>query len=76
MYLHIGGNQMVDIRRIIAIFKPHPRKSSKSNPLKQYSLPLIVVEGGTTRCYVVTEDCIYAVPISLKTIIKRYENLF
>ncbi len=79
MYLHIGGNQMVDIRRIVAMFKEHPRKSSKSNPLQQYCRPLIPVDAADTsriRSYVVTEDCVYASPIRLETLISRYKMLF
>jgi hypothetical protein len=77
MYLHIGGNQIIDIHSIVAIFKVHPHKASKSNPLKQYYSPLIRLEGTVSpRCYIVTETCIYATPISLETIVKRYKNLF
>ncbi|MCH4166431.1 MAG: DUF370 domain-containing protein [Megasphaera sp.] len=77
MYLHIGGNQVIDVHRIIAMFKAHPRKAGKSNPLQQYYRPLRVVEGeGKIRCYVVTEECIYATPVSLDTLVKRYGDLF
>lgn len=79
MYLHIGGQKMIDIRRIVAMFKAHPRKMNKSNPLRQYYRPLVLLDGmdeGQIRCYIVTEECIYASPITLKTIIGRYKRLF
>lgn len=79
MYLHIGGNQMIDVRRIVAMFKAHPRKANKSNPLQQYYQPFISVSGkeaGPVRCYVVTEDGIYAAPITLETLVERYKKLF
>lgn len=67
---------MIDVRRIVAIFKAHPRKMNKSNPLTQYYRPLVRVEGGgPVRCYIVTEECIYATPISLDTIVKRYGQM-
>ena len=78
MYLHIGGNQMVDMSRIVAIFQAHPRKTEKSNPLRQYYKKLILLQEGQgkqrVKCYVVTEDCIYGTPISLATIVKRYKG--
>lgn len=79
MYLHIGSNQMVDIRGIVAIFKAHPRKTGKSNPLQQYYkkfISLADAEKDDIRCYVVTEECIYGTPISLETIVHRYKQLF
>lgn len=79
MYLHIGGNQMIDVRRIVAMFKAHPRKANKSNPLQQYYQPFISVSGkeaGPIRCYVVTEDGIYATPITVETLTERYKKLF
>lgn len=79
MYLHIGGNQMVDIRRIVALFKARPRKVKKSNPLRQYCRPLVLLDNiyeEGVRCYVVTEECIYGSPITLETIIKRYKKIF
>lgn len=79
MYLHIGGNQMIDVRRIVAMFKAHPRKANKSNPLQQYYQPFISVSGkeaGPIRCYVVTEDDIYATPITVETLVERYKKLF
>ncbi len=79
MYLHIGGNQMIDVRRIVAMFKAHPRKANKSNPLQQYYQPFISVSGkekGPIRCYVVTEDGIYATPITVETLAERYKKLF
>ncbi len=79
MYLHIGGNQMIDVRRIVAMFKAHPRKANKSNPLQQYYQPFISVSGkeaGPIRCYVVTEDGIYATPITVETLVERYKKLF
>ena len=79
MYLHIGGNYMIDIHRIVAMFKAHPRKSEKSNPLTQYYQPLVRVEGAgdsKVRAYIVTEECIYATPITLETIVARYKRLF
>ena len=45
MYLHIGGQKMIDIRRIVAMFKAHPRKMNKSNPLRQYYRPLVLLDG-------------------------------
>ena len=45
MYLHIGGQKMIDIRRIVAMFKAHPRKMNKSNPLRQYYRPLVLRHG-------------------------------
>lgn len=79
MYLHIGGQKMIDIRRIVAIFKAHPTKMHKSNPLRQYYRPLVLLDGmdeQKIRCYVVTEECIYASPITLETMIERYKKLF
>lgn len=79
MYLHIGGNKMIDIRQIVAIFKAHPHKASKSNPLRQYYKPLRYVsekKEGPVRCYVVTEEKIYATPITVETLIERYKKLF
>lgn len=77
MYLHIGGNQMIDVHRIVAIFKTHPRKAGKSNPLQQYYQPLRVIESECkNRAYVVTEECIYATPLSLETLVKRYHDMF
>ena len=78
MYLHIGGNQMIDIRHIVAIFKAHPHKANKSNPLQQYYRPFISVseKEGPIRCYVVTEEKIYATPITLETMVERYKKLF
>lgn len=79
MYLHIGGQKMVDIRQIVAIFKAHPKKTKKSNPLRQYYKPFVRVDGigeEKVRCYVVTEDCIYGSPIALETIVSRYCRLF
>lgn len=78
MYLHIGSNQLVDIRRIVAMFKVHPKKKEKSNPLDKYYQRLILLDGvdkKSVRCYIVTDDCIYGTPISLETIINRYERL-
>lgn len=79
MYLHIGGQKMIDIRRIVAIFKAHPRKLYKSNPLRQYYRPFVLLDGmdeQQIRCYVVTEECIYASPITLETLIERYKRIF
>ena len=39
MYLHIGGNRMIDVRRLVALFKAHPSRASKANPLMQYYKP-------------------------------------
>lgn len=79
MYLHIGGSQMIDVRRLIAMFQAHPSRSSKANPLTAYYRPYVLVEGaesGHIRTYVVTEDGVYATPLSLKTLVKRYQDLF
>lgn len=79
MYLHIGENKMVDVRRIVAMFKAHPTKTEKSNPLQQYYKKLILLdhtEGKAVKCYIVTEDCVYGTVISLETIIQRYRRLF
>lgn len=79
MYFHIGGNQMIDVRRLVTMFKAHPKKTGKSNPLQQYYEQFIrvdAVEDKKIRCYVVTEDAVYATPISLETIVSRYQQLF
>ena len=77
MYLHIGGNQMIDVRQIIAMFKVHPRKKGKSNPLSQYYKKLILLDDSdNVKCFIVTENCIYGTPISLETITQRYKHLF
>lgn len=79
MYLHIGGNQMIDVRCLVTMFKAHPKKTGKSNPLQQYHQKFIridKVEDKKIRSYVVTEDAIYATPISLETIVNRYRQLF
>lgn len=76
MYLHIGGCQMVNIRHIIAFFKAHPKRQSKANPLEMYYKPYVKVERGPIRSYIVTEEGIYGSPISLETILQRYERLF
>ena len=79
MYFHIGGNQMIDVRRLVTMFKAHPNKTGKSNPLQQYYEQFIrvdAVEDKKIRCYVVTEDAVYATPISLETIVSRYQQLF
>jgi hypothetical protein len=79
MYLHIGANKMVDIRSIVAIFRFHPSKMEKSNSLKQYYRPLVLLDPTKgldgVRCYVVTEDCIYASPLRLETIVQRFQKL-
>jgi hypothetical protein len=81
MYLHIGANQMIDVRKIVAIFKVHPIKSLKSNPINKFCNGLNLVkltratENESINCYIVTEDCIYGTPISLQTISKRYEDM-
>ena len=73
MYLHIGGSQMIDVRRLVALFR-----ASKSNPLIQYYKPYEYVGTGTERIrtYVVTEDAVYGSPLSLSTLVRRYEELF
>ena len=76
MYLHIGGCQMVNVRHIIALFKVHPKRQSKSNHLDMYYKPYIEIEEGPVRSYIVTDDGIYGSPLSLETIIRRYERLF
>jgi hypothetical protein len=61
------------------MFKAHPKKTGKSNPLQQYYEQFIrvdAVEDKKIRCYVVTEDAVYATPISLETIVSRYQQLF
>jgi|GEM_PF-3311960 len=79
MYLHIGSNKMVDIRSIVAIFRFHPNKMKKSNSLEQYYRPLILLDPtkglDEVRCYVVTEDCIYASPLRLETVVQRFQKL-
>jgi extracellular matrix regulatory protein B len=79
MYLHIGDNQMVDVKKILAIFKVHPKKTGKSNPLENYYKKLIILGSGNIkdiRCYIVTEEYLYGTPITLETIICRYKQLF
>lgn len=78
MYLHISGSQMIDVRRLVALFKVHPSRASKSNPLIQYYKPYEYVGTGTERIrtYVVTEDAVYGSPLSLSTLVRRYEELF
>ncbi len=79
MYLHVGGQQMVDVRSIVAIIKEHPSKNKKTNPLHQYYRPLIAAgknQDRRTGCYIVTEDCIYASSITLETMIERYKKIF
>lgn len=77
MYLHIGGNQMIDIRQLVAIFKVHPHKSYKSNPVEAYYKPVIhISDKERTRAFVVTEGCVYATPITVETIVERYKRLF
>ena len=50
MYLHIGGSQMIDVRRLVALFKAHPSRASKSNPLIQYYKPYEYVGTDTHIC--------------------------
>lgn len=79
MYLHIGGNYMVNIQSIVAFFKKHPKRSEKSNPLQKYYRPLIFVhteKDTPVRSYIVTEEYIYASPLTLKTLLKRYIGCF
>ena len=49
MYLHIGGNRMIDVRRLVALFKAHPSRASKSNPLMQYYKPYEYVGNSTEK---------------------------
>ena len=74
MYLHIGGNRMIDVRRLVALFKAHPSRASKANPLMPYEYVVNSTEKIGT--YVVTEDAVYGSPLSLSTLVKRYEELF
>ena len=78
MYLHIGGNRMIDVRCLVALFKAHPSRASKANPLMQYYKPYEYVGNSTEKIgtYVVTEDAVYGSPLSLSTLVKRYEELF
>ncbi|ERT58658.1 MULTISPECIES: hypothetical protein [Megasphaera] len=79
MYLHIGGNQMISVVSIIALFKNHPTKSIKSNPLLQHARPFVLAGNcrrEDVRSYVLTEYCLYGSPISLETLVKRYCHIF
>lgn len=58
------------------LFKVHPKRQCKSNPLDMYYKPYIEIEEGPVRSYIVTDDGIYGSPLSLETIIRRYERLF
>ena len=49
MYLHIGGSQMIDVRRLVALFKAHLSRASKSNPLIQYYKPYEYMEPARKR---------------------------
>lgn len=72
---------MVDVRKIVAIFKVHPIKSLKSNPINKFCNGLDLVEmkreikDESINCYILTENCIYGTPISLQTISKRYDDM-
>ncbi|PNH21132.1 DUF370 domain-containing protein [Megasphaera hutchinsoni] len=79
MYLHIGGNYMVDIHNIVAFFKTNPKRIEKTNSLQKYYRPFIFVEDGKDikiRSYILTDNYIYGSPLTLKTIIHRYNQLF
>lgn len=67
MYLHIGGNRMIDVRRLVALFKAHPSRASKANPLMQYYKPYEYVGNSTEKDWYICSHgrcCVWFTPVS------------
>lgn len=79
MYLHIGSQQQIAIKTIVALIQAHPTRQCKANPWTAYAKPYIRVGNcpeEEVKSYVITEDCVYGSPIRLVTLIMRYEESF
>lgn len=77
MYVHIGDTVAVPIESIITMVHAKGGKSHKS-PIHYYeSMEYIaMVPDEKIKTYVVTDDCIYASGISIKTLMRRINEFY
>lgn len=75
MYIHLGGNQILRVREVVAILDisstdPHPLIETMKK-----SGGLIEISTDDVKSYVVTRDHVYSSPISSVTLMKRAEQM-
>lgn len=77
MYVHIGDTVAVPIESIITMVHAKGGKSHKS-PIHHYeSMEYIaMVPDEKIKTYVVTDECIYASGISIKTLMRRIDEFY
>ena len=76
MYLHIGDNLSIPMNSIITMIHADASKSHKTG-ISYYDAEVIyIVPEEKTKTYIVTDDCIYASGISLKTLKKRINEFY
>ena len=75
MYLHLSTDTIIPIRDIVAIL-PYPKRKGAAL-LQSFGLPVQSV--GTSseadwRSLVITEDCVYSLPVTGDTMLRRYQK--
>ena len=76
MYLHIGDNLSIPMNSIITMIHADSGKSHRTG-ISYYDAEIIkVVPEDKIKTYIVTDDCVYASGISLKTLKKRIDEFY
>lgn len=79
MFLHLGGDVVVPLSEVVAIFESDVATASRAadeflKTTKDEGL-LVDVSGGKPKAFVVTSDRVYLSQISSLTLKKRAENV-
>ncbi|HHV54174.1 MAG TPA: DUF370 domain-containing protein [Firmicutes bacterium] len=77
-YLHVGGDVLVPLHRVIAILEAACRRSARETELffrrAEQEGRLEVIDPEKIGAYVITDECIYASPVSPFTLKARAGN--
>lgn len=75
MYLHLSPDTVIPILDIVTILQ-YPRKEGAAL-LRCFRLPLHPVDASSEaewRSLVITGDCVYALPLTYETMLRRYQK--
>lgn len=74
MFIHIGGDTMVEVKDIIGIFRLHAKDDIRSIPVlveAEEQNTIEVVDVGDVKSFIVTDGKVFLSPISSTTLKKR-----
>jgi len=79
MFLHVGGDVVINMKRVVAILDLHSSKVGEATreflAMAYGQRRIIDIADGKTKSCVLTEDEIYLSPISSLTLMKRADFL-